>query len=238
MSSISRFEALAQQLVEGTFRRLFDSRLHPLEVATRLARAMEDGQAVQDGGRVVVPNQYRVFLHPADQRAWCEMSGSLEAELTAYVARLARRGGFALGGKPVVQIYPNAELPPGDVEVKAAILADAGAEDTTQGLPADAMRAAVAASARRWSLLHDGREVALGDPVVRLGRALDNDIAFEHSLVSRHHAELRWRHNRYLLRDLGSSRGTTVNGEPVAERLLADGDVIDLAGVRLVVKVR
>lgn len=236
MSGISRFEDLAQQLVEGTFRRLFDSHLHPLEVATHLARAMEDGRVVETDGRVVVPNQYWVFLHPADQRLWREMGDLLETELIAYITRLARRGEFTLGGGPVVKVYPSAELPPGGVQVEAAILADA--DHTTQGLPADAVRDAVAAFARRWSLLHGDREIPLGEPVVRLGRALDNDVTIEHSLVSRHHAELRWRHNRYLLRDLGSSQGTTVNGEPVGERLLGDEDVIGLADVRLVVKVR
>jgi hypothetical protein len=237
MSGISRFEALAQQLVEGTFRRLFDSHLHPLEVATHLAQAMEDGRVVEAGGRVIVPNQYWVFLHSADRQTWREMSGLLEAELVVYITRLARRGGFTLGGKPIVKVYPSAELPPGGVRVEAALLADGAADRTTQGLPADAVRNAVAASAQRWSLLHDGREIPLGEPVVRLGRALDNDITFEQPLVSRHHAELRWCHSCYLLRDLGSGGGTTVNGELAGKRPLADGDVIGLADVRLVVKV-
>ena len=54
------------------------------------------------------------------------------------------------------------------------------------------------------------------------------------SRVSRRHAqigELGW--SSSVLRDLGSTNGTTVNGEPAADHVLADGDVISLGGVEL-----
>ena len=44
VNRLDRFETLAEQLVEGTFERLFRTRLHPSDVARRLARALEDGQ--------------------------------------------------------------------------------------------------------------------------------------------------------------------------------------------------
>ena len=66
MNGLDHFEALAEQLVEGTFERLFRPRLHPSEVARRLARAMENGRVTGDTGQLLLPNRYWVFLNPDD----------------------------------------------------------------------------------------------------------------------------------------------------------------------------
>ena len=51
--------------------------------------------------------------------------------------------------------------------------------------------------------------------------------------VSRRHAELRFEDDRWMLRDLGSSNGTYVNGRLVAEAEVRAGDVVHLGGCRL-----
>ena len=66
MNRIARFEALAEQLVEGTFARLFAGRLSPLEVATHLTRAMEDHQVASPEGVPQAPTHYWVYLHTDD----------------------------------------------------------------------------------------------------------------------------------------------------------------------------
>lgn len=68
----------------------------------------------------------------------------------------------------------------------------------------------------------------LGDEQVGLGRATDNDITLEDSKSSRNHAALRRTATGYELIDLESRNGTRVNGEPVKQRLLKDGDVIQI----------
>ena len=52
--------------------------------------------------------------------------------------------------------------------------------------------------------------------------------------VSRHHCQLRYRFGSYVLYDLGSRAGTYVNNQRISEVVLQPGDVIALAGVRLV----
>lgn len=78
----------------------------------------------------------------------------------------------------------------------------------------------------------DGKEVELGGDVVTLGRTPDNTIAFPaDSNVSRYHAEIEDRGGDYWLIELGSSNGTTVNGERVTgERRLESGDRIVFGG--------
>jgi hypothetical protein len=51
--------------------------------------------------------------------------------------------------------------------------------------------------------------------------------------ISREHAEIVERNGMWLVRDLGSTNGTQVNGKPIKETLLADGDILRLAETEL-----
>ncbi|MEN3585013.1 FHA domain-containing protein [Streptomyces sp. ZYX-F-203] len=68
------------------------------------------------------------------------------------------------------------------------------------------------------------------DRVMRIGRALDNDLVVSDLQVSRSHAEFRARPDgRLEIRDLGSHNGTYVNGQPIPKesgRLLDPSDVV------------
>ena len=81
-------------------------------------------------------------------------------------------------------------------------------------------------------LKFDGREIPLSGGVTTLGRTTDNDVSFpDDANVSRQHAEIESRNGDYVVIDLRSSNGTTVNGEKLTgERYLAPGDVIMLGG--------
>ncbi len=66
-----------------------------------------------------------------------------------------------------------------------------------------------------------------GPPVTRIGRRPDNDIVVSDLGVSKQHAELRRTPaGRYSIIDLGSHRGTYVNGARVSHQELNDGDII------------
>ena len=64
----------------------------------------------------------------------------------------------------------------------------------------------------------DGREFELKGGVNSIGRSDDNDIPLPYPGVSRHHAKLILTRDRCLLKDLGSSNGTYVDGAPIGER--------------------
>jgi FHA domain/Domain of unknown function (DUF1707) len=66
-----------------------------------------------------------------------------------------------------------------------------------------------------------------------IGRSSACQIVLGDDTVSRRHAELRFEDGRWLLRDLGSSNGTYVNGRWVTEAEVRAGDVIHLGGARL-----
>jgi pSer/pThr/pTyr-binding forkhead associated (FHA) protein len=101
--------------------------------------------------------------------------------------------------------------------------------DELHGLTAD-----LPAPRRRWrDLIPQGRALppAISGRVL-LGRSSGCELVFADDTVSRRHAELRVEDGRWMLRDLGSSNGTYVNGRRVMEAEVAAGDEIVLGGCR------
>lgn len=63
--------------------------------------------------------------------------------------------------------------------------------------------------------------------VMKIGRALENDLVVSDLQVSRFHAEFRAHPDgRYEIVDLGSHNGTYVNGQPIQRHLLGPNDIV------------
>jgi len=68
--------------------------------------------------------------------------------------------------------------------------------------------------------------------VMRIGRALENDLVVSDLQVSRHHAEFHATPDgRFEIRDLGSHNGTYVNGQPIPKGGSATLGPADIVGV-------
>lgn len=232
----SRFEERIQALVEGGFARLFAGRLQPREVALRLAHAIEDHARVGEDGSRAAPNRYAVHLHPADAEALMARQLDLPNELSAHVIHLAREGGLRLDAPPHVALVPDPTVALHSVIVLADHV-DVVRESTqvmdsldlAEALPDDAD-----ALPQAYLIVNGQSYVPLDRTVTNIGRRRDNTIVLDDPRVSRHHCQLRYRFGAYVLYDLGSRAGTYVNDQRVSEVVLQPGDVIALAGVRLV----
>lgn len=74
----------------------------------------------------------------------------------------------------------------------------------------------------------------VGSAPVRVGRGEDNDIQLNNTSVSAHHAEIqRRRDGSFMVTDLGSLNGVSVNDKMQHVGKLADGDVIELGEIRV-----
>lgn len=70
-----------------------------------------------------------------------------------------------------------------------------------------------------------------------VGRVADADLMIDDSTVSRRHAVLRTTANGLELEDLGSSNGTTMNGNKIDGTLgLQDGDLVGFGSATALVK--
>jgi len=79
----------------------------------------------------------------------------------------------------------------------------------------------------------EARRVTIERFPFRIGRSESADLRVDSVEISREHAEIVERNGMWLVRDLGSTNGTQVNGKPIKETLLADGDILRLAETEL-----
>ena len=82
-----------------------------------------------------------------------------------------------------------------------------------------------------------GHTLTVEDLPTVIGRAAEADLVIDDETVSRRHAQLTGDRDALVLSDLGSSNGTTLNGNPmVGEVVLHDGDLIGFGSATIVVK--
>jgi hypothetical protein len=116
---------------------------------------------------------------------------------------------------------------------------NASCDEELVGLTADLPAQRTTRLDRLRALLRPPRGHARLPPLERLtagrlilGRSSTCELVFADDTVSRRHAELRIVDGRWILRDLGSSNGTWVNGRRVIEAEVAAGDDVSLGHCR------
>lgn len=83
-------------------------------------------------------------------------------------------------------------------------------------------------------VMDDGRTITLTEHGLRIGRMPDNDLVLNDNLVSRHHCAITGTPSGFVLTDLQSTHGTTVNGERLTmARPLEDGDAVVVGDIRI-----
>lgn len=84
------------------------------------------------------------------------------------------------------------------------------------------------------TLLHPIKSIPLqkwdfpSNSVIRVGRAVDNDVVLYSAVVSRYHIKIQAVGNKWALISVGSN-GTFINGRKINKVLVKDGMVIRLA---------
>ena len=79
----------------------------------------------------------------------------------------------------------------------------------------------------------EGRDFAFERIEITIGRTMENDVVLPDPGISRQHLSIRDKGGAYILKDLGSSNGTLLNGRKVLEEVLKSGDVITIGGAKV-----
>ncbi len=157
-------------------------------------------------------------------------------------SRFLARGDVVKVGNDEFRFYAQ-QLPP--LPSRPSPMPPKGAEQrlnvTLHGVPATPVPfpAAVQAPTPLASLLVRsgtlrGKRIQIRTPVVNIGRADYNDIVLPDPSVSTAHAKLQRREGIWIIVDLGSTNGTTVDGEVVQEEMpLTPGATLRVGEVTL-----
>jgi hypothetical protein len=81
------------------------------------------------------------------------------------------------------------------------------------------------------------RDVTFDQDIIKMGRLESTHLPLVGGEVSRMHAVIERTDEGFTIIDLGSSSGTLVNGQKIAKKLLASGDVIGIGPFSLYVAV-
>jgi len=134
--------------------------------------------------------------------------------------KLLAPGDYVCIGHSVTLEYRGAEALAADMV--AAALAAAG--------PGSLRPGAAGAPAAPAQPVYEIRE---GDALV-LGRGDQTSVHMAHPQVSAQHAEVQRQADQYVIRDMGSSAGTYVNGQLVSQQALRENDIIRIGPNQLV----
>ena len=242
-----------ENIFDGIFSRAFKSGVKPLQLGRRLLQVVDAERDVDAQGRRVVPNSYLVQLSPADREGFADLEPALVQELTAALREYIAQEGFHVDGKARVALRTNPDLRKGKFEIAARNIAQDADSASSSGSPVNSGVPSgevpvVPASPPVLGLvpgvgieappavltLPNGQRIELHEGHYVLGRHLDNDIVMNDTNVSRKHAEFVCAASEVMVRDLGSTNGTKVNGVLVTgEQLLQHGDVINLGTAQL-----
>jgi len=243
-------EQKIESLFEGIFGRAFRTNVQPVELARKLAKEMDEHRTVSVS-RVYVPNEYTVYLSPADREQFSSYEDNLKGELQDYLSEHSRREDYALLSPVRVLLETDADLDVGEFGIATRMVQGAmpqPGEPEPQPLPGAPMVYRKPAETEAVSveelglgreivsLTFDGTRHELDGGRATIGRSKDCDIQLADPNVSRKHAEVRQEGAAYWAVDLDSTNGMEVNGRRQKRAKLRQGDRITLGSTELVFK--
>jgi Protein of unknown function (DUF3662)/Inner membrane component of T3SS, cytoplasmic domain len=226
MRPLTSLERFFEQLFERPATRLFRPRLQPVQLQRRIERAMET-ERLSGADRTLVPNRFRVHLHPEDLAAFGDLTTTLATELAEGALSFARAHQYTVLDRPRVDLVADPAVQKGEIQV-AARFAERQARDRPADGPAIGDRSAAAADAggaadppgapRRDGDEPDPASAARVDPADP--RFISQTMVFAAPVVDSPAARLR------ELRPNGTQREITLDGAPLTIGRASDNGLV------------
>ncbi len=213
-----------ERFLERTARAISGGALHPMEVLAEVERACL--AAAQER---VLPNHVRVTFSPADSARYGRALADLGREIEVLVGGLARRPGYSLGGKLLIQFAASERVAAGEVAIAARFAADT-----------DRPHAALAGQTSQITRQHgvgfalaDGSRVAITHTPFSIGRGPANDLQLASMALSRDHARVIAITGGLAIEDAGSRNGIMADGVRWERLPLLAGQQLQLGDIDL-----
>jgi hypothetical protein len=214
---LDNFERGLERAVNGVFAKTFRSGLQPVELTSALRHELDTKAAVVTRDRILAPNDFTLSMAPGDYDHMRSMGPALEDELTEFVQQHAQKQHYQFAGGISILLQPDDSLSTGILRVDSQ-----NVKSNVAWVPV------IDVDGQRHQLTHSRTIV---------GRGSDADITIKDTGTSRKHIEIVWDGVRAELRDLGSTNGSKLNGQPVTKALLNPDDVITIGRTRIVFRV-
>jgi hypothetical protein len=227
-------------LIESTFKSLFegDSMIFPWmdersAFLHHLIEAIEECLIDVQSETDALPIHYSLYLN-AEVKHSMESQPNWNSILQQFFTDVASELDLRFENNPEITLVSRNSLQKGEVQLRAIPNNPENGRTSVVPVMAAYSSASPNTEIRAMLILEDEKCFPLEKPVINIGRKSSNHLVLNDLRVSRTHAQIRAMKDGFILFDIGSSGGTYVNGERVNQRVLKPGDVISIAGIKLI----
>jgi hypothetical protein len=213
---LESFERQVERLVGGAFAKTFTSGVHPIEIVAAIKKELDATATQVTRTRALAPHSFSVGLSPIDHERLSQLGASLIIEIEEALRGYHQSRGYLSTDALQIVLEPRSTLAEGMVDVRS-----------------DPVGPVVWIPSVTWK--------SIRYPLTRastiIGRGTESDVHVVAPGVSRHHAEIRWNGKRSEVVDLGSTNGTTLDGESITRAALPDSCTLGVGQARIVFQV-
>jgi hypothetical protein len=225
MTLFDRWERRLEAWIEGLVQRTVRGRVHPVEIARHLTRAMDQHRTVSVL-RVYAPNEFEVAFHPQDLEHLQSLAEALGDEMASFLREYAGRKRYTLVGPVHVRFVGEPDVPAGQVRIRTQTVPGPGEQTESKDEPTRLYQV----GGGRVLVVVEGVQAGMRFPLrpgrTMVGRREDCHVVIADPAVSRQHLRIEWTEDGIELHDLNSTNGTFVNDRRVTAHRLSPGDRI------------
>jgi len=235
MGLLDNLEQRLDRIVNGSFSKAFKSEVQPVELGAALQQEI-DNRADTITGQTVVPNIFFIELGSVDHDRLATYFETLSAELGTLAEAYSREQRYTTVDSAHINFDLDPELETGVFRIRST----AAKRPEDAALPGSAAQGAIpqvplasfTPDATPYLTSITGEEFKITKSVTNIGRGVEADIQIDDTSVSRLHCAIVLG-SEVLVRDLGSTNGTVVDGTRTSETLLRDGSIIKIGNITL-----
>lgn len=238
MGLLDNLEQRLDRIVNGSFSKAFKSEVQPVELGAALQQEI-DNRADTITGQTVVPNIFIIELGPTDHERLSTYFETLSIELGTLADAYSSEQRYTTVDAAHVTFDLDQELETGVFRIRStaakrpadAVVAPSVSATATPQVPMTAFTP----EATPYLTSITGEEFKITKSVTNIGRGVEADIQIDDTSVSRLHCAIVLG-SEVLIRDLGSTNGTIVDGTRASESVLRDGSIIKIGNITLTYK--
>ena len=235
MGLLDNLEQRLDRIVNGSFSKAFKSEVQPVELGAALQQEI-DNRADTITGQTVVPNIFIIELGSVDHERLETYFETLSVELGALADAYSSEQRYTTVDSAHISFDLDSELETGVFRIRSTaakrpadvIAASLVAQDATPQVPLTSFTP----EATPYLTSITGEEFMITKSVTNIGRGVEADIQIDDTSVSRLHCAIVLG-SEVLVRDLGSTNGTVVDGARATESILRDGSIIKVGNITL-----
>jgi hypothetical protein len=235
MGLLDNLEQRLDRIVNGSFSKAFKSEVQPVELGAALQQEI-DNRADTITGQTVVPNIFIIELGSVDHERLANYFETLAVELGTLADSYSREQRYTTVDAAHISFDLDSELETGVFRIRStAAKRPADAASAASATQSDAPQVPLTSftpEATPYLTSITGEEFKITKSVTNIGRGVEADIQIDDTSVSRLHCAIVLG-SEVLVRDLGSTNGTVIDGVRASEALLRDGSIIKIGNITL-----